>query len=451
MKQTVVMILLTAFGAVGAFYNPFAGVVVYYFLAALRPNAIWAWAIPQLGWSQFVAVPLLIATAMHAPSMAGEGRVFNSRHAAVFAFACWLSLTYVAAQNRDVAWIPFVDYLKIFMMMLAASAVLRHVSQLRVLMLAITTAVAYIAYEINLLYFTTGRIAIASDGFGGLDNNGAAVMLAMAVPCCLFVAVEVTRWWRWVYAAFIPVVLHAVLMTFSRGSMVALLCTAPLMFLRGRRRAPMAVAAFAIVVLVPILAGPGIRSRFFSTGDYEKDGSAQARFQSWATAYRMSLDYPVFGVGIRNSPLFALSYGADMEGRAIHNQYLQILCDSGYPALTLYLLMLALTWRSLRTVQRATRLREDDVGRDAYMVAVATECALAVFLVGSMFLSLELFELPYIFLLIGIQLPTALEIDDAAARADHPVVVVKRPPEPSFRPRTAPIALVRGSREGLLQ
>jgi O-antigen ligase len=165
----------------------------------------------------------------------------------------------------------------------------------------------------------------------------------------------------------------------------------------------------------------------------------------------MSLDYPVFGVGIRNSPLFALSYGADMEGRAIHNQYLQILCDSGYPALTLYLLMLALTWRSLRTVQRATRLREDDVGRDAYMVAVATECALAVFLVGSMFLSLELFELPYIFLLIGIQLPTALEIDDAAARADHPVVVVKRPPEPSFRPRTAPIALVRGSREGLLQ
>ena len=68
-----------------------------------------------------------------------------------------MSVTYVTAQNRDVAWIPFVEYLKIFMMMLAASAVLRHVSQLRLLMLAITTAVAYIAYEINFFYFTTGR------------------------------------------------------------------------------------------------------------------------------------------------------------------------------------------------------------------------------------------------------------------------------------------------------
>jgi len=90
--------------------------------------------------------------------------------------------------------------------------------------------------------------------------------------------------------------------------------------------------------------------------------------------------------------------------------------------------MIWLTWRSLRRVQRATRGRSDEVAKTAYMVAVATECSLMVFLVGSLFLSLEFFELPYILILIGIQLPTALTVDDALQELPAPRPVDWPPP-----------------------
>ena len=53
----------------------------------------------------------------------------------------------------------------------------------------------------------------------------------------------------------------------------------------------------------------------------------------------------MFGVGIRNSNLFSYQYGADMEGRTIHSQYLQIAADNGFVGLGLYLAVLALLHR----------------------------------------------------------------------------------------------------------
>ena len=55
---------------------------------------------------------------------------------------------------------------------------------------------------------------------------------------------------------------------------------------------------------------------------YEEDGSAQSRFDSWRAAWLITRDYPIVGVGVRNANLFSEQYGADMEGRTIHSQYL---------------------------------------------------------------------------------------------------------------------------------
>jgi O-antigen ligase len=202
--------------------------------------------------------------------------------------------------------------------------------------------------------------------------------------------------------------LHAVLMTFSRGAMVALLLSAPLIFFRGKHKGQLALAALAIAIAIPFMAGQEIRDEFFSVERYQEDGSAQSRFESWRAAYRISLDYPIFGVGIRNSDLFSNMYGADREGRAIHNQFLQILADSGYPALLLYVTMLVMVGLSLRRMRKLCRPREDEEAKRAYAIACGVEGSLAVFLIGSMFLSLEVFELPYLLLLLGAQLPLTL-------------------------------------------
>src|SRR5207344_3136757 len=116
----------------------------------------------------------------------------------------------------------------------------RELRQVRVLYLIALGALGYIAYEINFLYLVSGGLDVYQSGYGGLDNNGAGLMIAMAVPLAYFLWLHYRSWWRWIFAAFIPVMLHAVLMSYSRGAMVSLLLASPLLIVRSQRKAQMA-------------------------------------------------------------------------------------------------------------------------------------------------------------------------------------------------------------------
>jgi O-antigen ligase len=209
----------------------------------------------------------------------------------------------------------------------------------------------------------------------------------------------------------------------------------------------MLLAATAIAAIVPFLAGKEIRARFFTLENYEDQGSAQLRFASWEAAYHIALDYPVFGVGVRNSNLVSELYGADMEGRTIHSQLLQILADTGFPGLLLDLSVLLSVFASLRRVRRWARPRDDEDARLAYSVACGIEGALAVFCIGSLFLSLDVFELPYLIVLIGAQLPLALEAQGLVTAAPIQPSLVSYVDSSPAHPST-PLGAINGPRRG---
>ena len=152
------------------------------------------------------------------------------------------------------------------------------------------------------------------------------------------------------------------------------------------------------------LAGPEIQARFFTLEHNDVDDSANSRRRSWAAAWKMAKDNPIFGVGIRNANLFSYQYGADMEGRTIHSQYLQIAADNGFVGMGLYLAMIASVWADTRFCRRAVKGRDDLQSRRIYLVATGVETSMAVFCFGGAFLSLENFELPFLLLLLGSQL-----------------------------------------------
>ncbi|MEO7275688.1 MAG: O-antigen ligase family protein [Vicinamibacterales bacterium] len=443
MKQTLFMVLVTIVGTFGAFVEPFLGVAVYYFFAVLRPQYIWIWALPQdVRWSMYVALGTLAAMFMNSGSArtvpagtpATPGRAqpgwFGPCHKAMLLFASWVVLTYFTAQNRDASWPWLQVYLKLFLMFFVSAFLIRTLRHVWILLIVSASALGYIAYEVNFMYLASGYMGIYFNGYGGMDNNGAGLMLAIGIPMCIFVYMGTGRWWRWIFAALVPILLHAVLMTYSRGAMVALLVATPVIFLRGRNKFQLLLAAVAIAAIIPILAGPGIRARFFSINTYEDESSARLRFASWEAAYRISRDYPILGVGVRNANLFSAQYGADMVGRTIHSQYLQVLADNGYPGLLFYVSTLGAALISLRRVRRWSHDRDDSDGRMAYATACGIESGLAVFCVGSLFLSLEVFELPYVLLLLGAQLPLVLEAEGlmGAPKPVAPAASVAPPP-----------------------
>lgn len=415
-KQLVFVLGVMFVGMAGSFaLSPVYGVAVYYFFAVLRPQFIWEWALPDdPGWSFYVALSALISTALwrsglYAPMKAatppwyGEPPYTRS-HYLFLAFTAWIGLTYMFAFNTTVAWPFFLEYVKIFVMFICATFVLRTVKELWLIYMLVLIAAVYIAYEINMYYLTATWLLLQQRGYGGLDNNGAALILAMAVPMTFF-AWEATRHWvRWGFLLVIPPLLHAIMLSYSRGAMLSLCVCAVLVWLRARNKAFVTVVYGLLMVVVVVLAGKEVRERFLSIGKQDVDESAQSRWTTWNIAIRMANERPLFGFGIRNSNLFTFSYGADMPGRSIHSQYLQTAADSGWVALGLYVGLLGSTLIGLRQVRRVLRGWNDPETLRVKSLASGLECALVLFAFGAAFLSLEHFEMPYILILLAVQL-----------------------------------------------
>ena len=429
MSKIVVMLVLTAIGVGGAVaFSPFYGVAIYYLFAVLRPQFIWEWDLPAgIPWSLFVGLSAIVTTAiwrlgtMVAPNRHRDFHPprWHGGHLALGFFAFWLAVAFVTAFNRSVA-LPYAEeYLKIFTMMAVGSLAIVTIRQVWSLYLIVAMALSYLAYEMNFMYLVQGHLYIHRRGYGGLDNNGAALMLAMGVPLCLYAWDGIRHWVRWLFLMCIPFIVHAVLMSYSRGAMLALVLSVPLYAIRCRSRGQLAALMLAIAVMIPIMAGKEIQERFFSVGEYKDDGSAQNRFQTWGIAWDMACERPLAGYGIRNSNLFTKSYGADIEGRTIHSLFLQLAADTGLVGIGAYLLVILLFFVSLAKARRLAIATEGMTGEAtaaaamqisgwdpnrARTIANGLEGSMVVFCVGAFFLSLETFELPFILIMMGMQI-----------------------------------------------
>ena len=415
------MMVSVILGTAGSFaLSPIYGLAVYYLYAVIRPQFIWEWnefagiKLSEPQWSLYVALATLASTVLWRTGLFAPSKVadppwygnprFTRSHYLFLAFTAWISLTYLTAVNTERAWPFFVEYVKIFVMFICATFILRTVRDLWFIYFVVLGSAVYVAYEINTYYFNGGWLLLASRGYGGLDNNGAALIVAMAVPMCYF-AWEATRgWWRWGFLLVIPPLLHAVLLSYSRGAMLSLCVAAIYIWFRARNKAFISSMYGIAIVLVLIMTGPEIRERFFSIGKADVDESAQSRWTTWNIAIRMANERPLFGLGIRNSNLFTFDYGADMPGRSIHSQYLQTAADSGWVALALYVFFLGSLFLGLRSSRRVLKQHTDPESLKVKSIAAGLECSLVLFCFGALFLSLEHFEMPYILMMLAVQL-----------------------------------------------
>ena len=443
MHHLFFMIGLTGLGVVGSLtIHPFVGIAVYYLFAVLRPQFLWEWSLPMdTPWSYYVAISVIASVSiwrmavMLAPHRHRHFDTprFNIGHWMMLFFAVWATVTCYTAISVPTALPFYEEYKKIFLMFFISALAIMKIRQVWTLFLIMVLSLIYIAYEINEIYFLQGGyMYVYNRGYAGLDNNGAALMLAMGVPLCLFAWDGIRHWSRWGFLLAIPLILHAVLTSYSRGAMLSLILSIPIYLARCRHRGQLLIILGCLIAMVPILAGKEIQERFFTINEHEQDASAQSRLVSWGIAWQMAQERPIFGFGIRNSSLFTFAYGADMEGRVIHSQYLQIAADSGLVGLAAYLLaigaFLYCLWRVRRQVKGHTSIfsyllaigyllttgrwnpKRQETGRDdpeilrAYTIANGLEGAMIVFCIGAAFLSLETFELPYIALLMGAQL-----------------------------------------------
>ncbi len=448
MKQVTFLSLMTVLGAVGAMQTPFWGVLLYYTLAMLRPQHLWEWALDgSIRWSLLAAMITLLSFWLHLSRLITRS-AFNSMVTLIILYAVLVMFSTITAFNPQIAQGWAIEYAKVMIIAVVASMVIEHFWQVRLLALMVLLMLGYIAWEINFLYFFQGgRLNIFHYGYGGLDNNGAGLLLAMGVPFayCFALSPEkgIMRWWP-VAAAFLGlVILHAVMMTYSRGAMLATAVGILWVLIHHRPRWQSGAAAIGLVLVLSVMAGPQIQERFLSTTNYKTDASALSRFESWSAAWQIAWENPVLGKGIRNSNQYTHNFGADYQGRTIHNQYLQIAADTGIPAAALYMLMLGFgMWNFRRARMMCRDSLKDAPDEDARQriqhasrICLACQASLLIFIFDGMFLSLEMFETPWLLMVIAGVLPRVMKphleslcspAEDEEAHIDLPSPITPR-------------------------
>jgi len=432
MKQFAFLCLLLVASAVGGLVNPFWAVLGYYTLAVLRPQYLWDWALPmEVRWSLVAALVTMIAVAMHASKLFRRGR-FNTTAALMLIYAVLVLASVVTAYNPHTAQTWAIDFAKVLLIAMIATFLIEHLWQVRATAVMVAVCLGYIAYEINYNYFLhNARLDVFHYGYGGLDNNGAGLMLAMGLPFAYCFTMSRDRRVAGGAAVIAVLLTHSVMLTYSRGAMLA--GAVGLLWLAIHHRPRWQVAAIGPVIFVVMLAlaGPEVREEFLSMRQYKNDRSANARFDSWRAAWEMTWEHPIFGAGLRNSNHYSHNYGADRKERTIHNQYLQIAADSGIPAALAYVLLLgSALWRLGAARRAALRYRSahagDDDGdahatelREAGRLCLAVQTALVVFAVGGVFLSLETFELSWLLIVVAGVLPGVVKRRLASLDEQH--------------------------------
>lgn len=492
-KQTLFMLAVTGGAVLGSLvWGPFIGILVYYAFAVLRPQHMWDYALSRdFQWSLYVAVAAIAAAGVNrlrligyptaGPTVGARVPFWNPVHWTMIAFAAWMTLCYLKAENQDRAWLTFDIYLKTTVMFVVAALTVYRLNQLWILLIVLTAMDVYVAYEANFQYFVWRWNQIQLRGFGGLDNNGAALMLAMGIPLCYFLWEGTKGWWRWGYLMAVPVLAHAVQLTFSRGAMLSAVLTLPVVFLFSRHKRMLLGFAVLGATFVFATSGPELKERFFSIKQHDMDESANMRKMAWKAAAEIATERPLFGVGLRCSAPHMKAHGAP-EGMTIHSQYLQLAADTGWVGMGMYILLYLTAlffgvrlWWNVYVLRnhlevartRATRgwvpaviqytaiavislflwkptpHRDLPEERRSSSMAAGMVAALVLYGIGAVFLSLETFEMPYILFLLIAQLWNCYKGGgiEAAARANGSVLPPPAAPllPPRPRPRAAPM------------
>jgi hypothetical protein len=214
---------------------------------------------------------------------------------------------------------------------------------------------------------------------------------------------------------------------FRSGSRAGLYSLGVMLLLTILRVSPIRkiqIALAAGILLVSMFAVlPGyLRVRYFTfsgmdgaqIGSALIDGSAAAstleRQHLFRESVSVTLTHPIFGVGLGNFTPYIYQLNRDLGHPkeaylGTHNTYTQMSSEAGIPALLLWLGSIAVTWRLLTRLIRATRHDGRQKAREIYQTAHAAQVCLGSLCASLVFITMAYDIFPH--MVIGLALAVA--------------------------------------------
>jgi probable O-glycosylation ligase (exosortase A-associated) len=414
MRDLIVMAITAALCILSPF-NPRLGLYGYYWFALMRPDIL-AWSGPNR-YSLIIAVVTLAANSGRA-LMNFSVLLRNPLCRILLLLVAVISLSVPFAVKPELCYEQYGLFMRMIVMALLIPMVITGRKELETLMVVLAVSIGFLAGKAGLSGLLAGGARFAQ-GYGGMlsDNNTMALAFVLAVPLCWFARLIVEPVWaRMGLAALALLSAGGVIFTHSRGGALATGVALMLIAWRAKHRMLVGVLVLGFGAMAAYIVKDSFLSRMStitSLSSVEQEASARSRITLAYAAVKMSLDYPLLGVGFTELNQRALlesylpqRYKESDGDKVIHNTYLQILVDSGFMALLLYCwLLFGAIWKMEKSIRRLSIQKE---GKKAAAIPLALQTALLTYVVGSSFLSRSSFDFFYILVMVA---ATWLEVE----------------------------------------
>ncbi len=417
-----------------AFVRPLFGLLLFTWLAYMRPQDLcWGFA-KQIRFSLFAAIGMYVGWFFF------DGRRFTRwsrpmQWLAVFAICLTISLIINPRLESNRPFAKWFDLMKVFFVAFFTCGLIDDRKRLRLLLWTIALSLGFYGVKFGLHGILRGGRILQGPGGMMLDNNDLCLAMAMNLPLLFFLGRGLEkRWQRRLVMVAVGLTGVTVVCTLSRGGFLTTCLAGVLILFKLRKNVLPWVVALAIGGIVLVALPEDVKKRLATLENPQQEGSAAGRLYAWKVGMRMVADHPVFGVGFEGFLTNFRKYDPEVTEskdqvesvRVAHNTYVQVWAELGTPALIAFLSMLGTALLCLRrTRQLIDRARAGPGFQEMRNYADMIEISLICFMFGANFLNRAHFDLLYELVALS-TIILAITRAELAARAEGEAVAAER-------------------------
>lgn len=324
----------------------------------------------------------------------------------------WASTGLAVTTSSAITMEALVGLIKLWVIAFCITNLIRTASELRFLIIA--WLAIYALYPIRGALFN--QYICQCTEFGRVawnfvfenPNDLAAITLFPLGMAAGIGYVERVKIWRLAGLIGVGVLALTIMLTQSRGAMLAIGVSALLLPLSSNKKGRDLVLLILLVGVAALVAPRGVWQRLagltnlsVQSGmkDVDPEGSAESRWQLWQIAFSTIKQNPVTGVGAGMMPTtnrweaLRRKEGWGVRGtRDTHSTYLRLAAEMGIPGLAIFLAM----WASLLVHVRRSRKKIRHLRPKEHQLLLFMELAIISFLVASIFGTYFLIQFSYL-------------------------------------------------------
>lgn len=251
------------------------------------------------------------------------------------------------------------------------------------------------------------------------DNNNLGLALVMVLPLINYLRTT-SREKIVSVLCFVAMglTLIAIIGTYSRGALLALVALGAFYALRSRAAILPLILGVLLVVTLPRIVPDAWFDRMGTISSANEDASFEGRMAAWKTSWNVAMARPVLGGGFSSIQMKWVterysSPGSLTEGKAAHSIFFEVLGDHGFVGLILYLALVLAAVRNTMSVMRHTA--RDPTLYWARELARTMQACIVGFLVGGAALSMAYYDGFLILLALTASLDAAVRRSEVVA------------------------------------